>query len=358
MMNMKLWQSTLALVSLLGTFAACDPPATAQNYPARPVKIIVPYPAGGPADILARITAQKLSEGLGTQFYVENLAGASGTIGTAAASNAPPDGYTIVEVNPDFVIQPLIKAKVPYDLFKGFAPVILAASAPEMISVNPAVPAKTFKELIELLRANPGKYQFATPGVGTPPHLYGEMIYHLTYGLDVIHVPFPGAAPAVNSTVAGHTSILDITLPSHTPYVKAGTLRGIAVLSSKRSAALPEVPTLAEAGLPGQETEFFLGFAVPAGSPCIDRRPDGPAAHPAVLPRLRHRLAGGQHNARDRTADNGSGADRARPGGNAFADQTRARRASGDAGPPKKEPRVSGTQVQGGKRLRSETIVH
>ena len=266
-MNARLWRAALVLMSLVGALAGPEPFASAASYPARPVKIIVPYPAGGPGDVIARLIAQKLSEALGTQFFVENLAGASGTIGTAAASNTPPDGYTIVEVNPDFVIQPLIKTKAPYDLFKGFAPVILTAAAPEMISVNPAVPATTFNELIELLRANPGKYQFATPGVGTPPHLYGEMIYHLTYGLDVVHGPFPGAAPAVNSTVAGHTSILNVTLPSHAPYVKAGTLRGIAVLSSKRSPALPEVPTLAEAGLPGQETEFFLGFAAPAGTP-------------------------------------------------------------------------------------------
>jgi tripartite-type tricarboxylate transporter receptor subunit TctC len=266
-MNARLWRSALVVVSLVGVLVGPETSASAASYPARPVKIIVPYPAGGPGDVVARLVAQKLSEGLGAQFFVENLAGASGTIGAGAAANAPPDGYTIVEVNPDFVIQPLIKTKAPYDPFKGFAPVILAASAPEMISVNPAVPAKTFKELIDLLRASPGKYQFATPGVGTPPHLYGEMIYHLTYGLDVIHVPFPGAAPAVSSTVGGHTSILNITLPTHTPYVKAGTLRGIAVLSNARSAALPEVPTLAEAGLPGQETEFFLGFAAPAGTP-------------------------------------------------------------------------------------------
>jgi tripartite-type tricarboxylate transporter receptor subunit TctC len=265
--DMKLLHSTLALVSLLGVFAVGAPTAKAENYPARPVKIIVPYPPGGPADVLARVIAQKLSEGLGGRFYVENLAGASGTIGTGAGASAPADGYTLVEVNPDFIVQPLIKTKVPYDLFKGFAPIIAAASAPEMISVNPAVSAKTFKEFIELLKVHPGQYQFATPGVGTPPHLYGEMIYHITYGLDVIHVPFPGAAPAVNSTVAGHTSILNMTSSAQAPYVKAGTLRGIAVLSSKQSASLPDVPTLAESGLQGQETDFFLGFVAPAGTP-------------------------------------------------------------------------------------------
>jgi tripartite-type tricarboxylate transporter receptor subunit TctC len=266
-MNPWLRRSTVALASLLGMLALNETSAMAENYPARPVRIVVPYPPGGPVDILARTTAQKLSEGLGAQFYVENLAGAGGTIGTGSAANASPDGYTIVAVNPDFVVQPTVKARIPYDLFESFAPVSLAASAPEMISINPGVPAKTFKELIELLRANPGKYQFATPGVGTPPHLYGELLYHLTFGLDVTHVPFPGAAPAVNSTVAGHTSILNMTLPSHAPYVKAGTLRGIVVLSGKRSAALPEVPTLAEAGVAGQETEFFVGFVAPTGTP-------------------------------------------------------------------------------------------
>jgi tripartite-type tricarboxylate transporter receptor subunit TctC len=169
MMKMRMWQSAVVVASLLGLLALCETSATAEKYPARPVRIIVPYPPGRPVDVLARTIAQKLSEGLGTQFYVENLAGAGGTIGTGAASNAPPDGYTIVTVNPDFVLQPTVKTKVPYDPFKGFFPVSLAASAPEMISINPAVPATTFRELIELLRANPGKYQFATPGVGTPP---------------------------------------------------------------------------------------------------------------------------------------------------------------------------------------------
>jgi tripartite-type tricarboxylate transporter receptor subunit TctC len=268
MMNSNLLRSTVAVVSLFGVLAVgAAASAMAEGYPARPVKIIVPYPPGGPVDIVARVTAQKLSEALGGQFYVENLAGASGTIGTGTVAGSAPDGHTILAINPDFVIQPLIKTKVPYDTFQSFAPVVLLASAPEMISVNPSVPAKTFKEMIELLKANPGKYQFATPGVGTPPHLYGEFLYKLTYGLDVTHVPFQGAAPAVTATVAGHTAILNVTLPSHTPYVRDGKLRGMAVLSTKRSAALPDVPTLAEAGVPGQETEFFVGFVVPAGTP-------------------------------------------------------------------------------------------
>jgi tripartite-type tricarboxylate transporter receptor subunit TctC len=291
MMNTRQWQTTVALVSLFGVFALSAAPATAENYPARQVKIIVPYPPGGPVDIVARVTAQKLSEALGGQFYVENQAGAGGTIGTGAAANATPDGYTILVVNPDFVIQPSVKTKVPYEPFKSFAPVILAASAPEMISVNPSVPAKTFRELIELLKANPGKYQFATPGVGTPPHLYGEFLYKVTYGLDVTHVPFQGAAPAVTSTVAGHTAILNMTLPAHAPYVKDGTLRGIAVLSTKRSPALPDVPTLAESGVLGQETEFFVGFVVPSGTPPnIVEQLNRQIAKILVMPDVRQRL--------------------------------------------------------------------
>jgi tripartite-type tricarboxylate transporter receptor subunit TctC len=260
-------RSVVALLALLGSCALGEAPAKAGAYPAQPVRIIVPYPPGGPTDIVARTTAQKLAEKLGGRFYVENLPGAGGTIGTSVAAGSSHDGSTILAVVPDFLIQPLVRTKVPYDPVKSFVPVTLAVSAPEMISVNSAVPAKNFKELVELLRANPGKFQYATPGVGTPPHLYGESIYHLTLGLDVTHVPFQGAAPALNAAIAGQISILNMTLPTHVPYVRDGKLHGLAVLSSKRSPVLPDVPTLAEAGKPGQETDFFVGFMVPAGTP-------------------------------------------------------------------------------------------
>src|SRR5260370_8961382 len=206
-MNARRWQLTPALVSLLGVFAACEPPANAQNYPARPVKIIVPGVAGGPGDTISRIIAQKVREASGGQIYIENQAGGAGASGAGAAANAPKDGYTILIANQDLVIQPIIKAKVPYDPFKSFAAVIEFATAPEMIVVNPSLPAKSMTELFNLLKANPGKYSYASPGYGTSPHLACEWLFKLTYGLDVVHVPFPGGGrPAVTSTLAGQTT--------------------------------------------------------------------------------------------------------------------------------------------------------
>lgn len=256
------------------------------------MRIVVPYPAGGPTDVMARLVGQKLSEALGHQFYVENLAGASGTIGTAAVANAPADGRTILFGTPDFLLQPIVKAKAPYDAVKNFAPVILVASAAEVIAVNPSVPAKNLQELVALLKANPGKYQYATPGVGSPPHLEGEWIYKITYGLDVVHVPFQGAAPAVTSTIAGHTSIIHMTTPALTPHVKDGKLRAIAVTSSKRSSALPDVPTLAESGLPGIEAEFIMLVVAPAATPKhVIELLNGQIVKILKLPDVKERLA-------------------------------------------------------------------
>jgi tripartite-type tricarboxylate transporter receptor subunit TctC len=256
----------LRIAACLGALAAAGA-SYGQTYPDGTVRVVVPYPAGGPTDVMARLVAQKLSEALGQQFYVENLGGASGTIGTAAVAAAPADGRTILFGTPDFLLQPIVKAKAPYDAVKNFAPIALVASAAEVIAVNPSVPAKNLQELVGLIKANPGKHQYATPGVGSPPHLEGEWIYKITYGLDVIHVPFQGAAPAVTSTIAGHTSIIHMTTPALTPHIKDGKLRAIAVTSSKRSSALADVPTLAESGLPGIEAEFIMLAVAPAGTP-------------------------------------------------------------------------------------------
>src|SRR5258708_2417073 len=240
-MNARRWQLTPALVSLLGVFAVCEPPANAQNYPARPVKIIMPYAAGG-------------------QFYVENQPGAAGSIGAGAAANAAKDGYTILIANQDMVIQPIIKAKVPYDVFKSFTAVIEIATAPETIVVNPSLPAKSMTELFNPLKANPGKYSYATPGYGTSPHLACEWLFKLTYGLDVVHVPFSGGSPpTVLSTLAGQTPILPLILPAVSPYIKEGTLRPLAVASRVRSPVIPNVPTLEEAGVPGHEIACWVG---------------------------------------------------------------------------------------------------
>ena len=255
------------LSALLAAGVMTARPADAQNYPARPVKLVVPYAPGGPNDIMARLIAQKLSEALGGQFYVENSPGAGGTIGAGAVAGAPGDGHTLLVANQDVIVQPIIKSKVPYDPFKSFTPVTLVVSAPEMIVVHPSLPAKDMKELIALLKANPGKYSYASPGYGTTPHLACEWLFKLEYGIDVTHVPFQGAAPAVQSTLSGQTPIFHNVLPAVAPHIRQGTMRPLAVAANKRSPFFPDVPTLAEAGIPGHEVGFWLVVLAPAGTP-------------------------------------------------------------------------------------------
>ena len=236
------------------------------DYPTRPVKVIVPFAPAGPTDVIARIIAQKLSENLGHQFYVENQAGAGGNLGMGAVASAPGDGYTILFVSSSFVVNPSLYAKIPYDPHKDFAPVTLAAASPNVLCVHPSVPAKNVKELIELIKSSPGKYNYAMPGAGTTPHLSGEQ-FKLALNLDLVTVPFNGAGPAIQSAVAGHTPIAFTALPPAAPLIKDGKLRALAVTSAKRSAALPDVPTMAEAGLPGQEADTMQGVLVPASTP-------------------------------------------------------------------------------------------
>jgi tripartite-type tricarboxylate transporter receptor subunit TctC len=282
----------VGLLSLITASIVTERYAGAESYPTRQVKIIQPYPAGGPGDVIARVLAQKLSEQTGGQFYVENLPGAGGTIGAGAASKAAADGYTILMINQDFVVQPIIKSKVPYDAFNGFAPVGLVATAPEMISVHPSVPAKDLKELIALLKANPGKYSYATPGHGTSPHLACERLFRISHGLDVVHVPFQGGAPAVQSTIAGHTQIIHIIAPAIAAQLKEGTLRALAVASKVRSAAFPDVPTLEEAGVPNHEVAFWMGGLVPVGTPReIIQLLQAQFAKAMALPDVKQRLA-------------------------------------------------------------------
>jgi len=264
---MTTWKSTLTLASLLTAFTVSNQAVQAADYPAGLVKIVVPYPAGGPNDFIARIVAQKLSEKLRAQFIVENLPGAGGEIGTAAVARAAADGRTIALVNPDFVIGQIVKANVSFDPFKSFTPVINVAVAPEMFSVHPSVPATNMGELLGLLKAHPGKYSYATPGYGTSPHLYSEWLFKLTYGLDVLHVPFQGALPAVQSTLAGQTQILPIVVTAVAPLIRDGKLRGLAVAAHRRSPAVPDVPTLEEEGIKGHEVGFWTGVVAPAGTP-------------------------------------------------------------------------------------------
>jgi tripartite-type tricarboxylate transporter receptor subunit TctC len=240
--------------------------ALAQAYPNHPVRVVVGFPAGGPTDVIARLVAQKLSERLGQQFFVENLGGAGGNIASGQVARVTPDGYTIMAISTGFMVNPSLYAKVPYDPIKDFTAVTLVAVSPNVVVVNPQVPAKTLPELVKLIRDNPGKYSYAGPGVGSTPHLGGEL-FRLTYKLDLVHVPFTGAAPAVQSTAGGHTPIAFTALPSSLAAIQSGQVRAIGIAATERSAEIPDVPTFAEQGVNGQDADTLTGIVAPAGTP-------------------------------------------------------------------------------------------
>jgi tripartite-type tricarboxylate transporter receptor subunit TctC len=264
---------SIVFASAVAIAAVAPPPAAAQpsgkaapGYPARSVRVVVPFAAGGPTDLIARVVAQKMSESFGRQFYVENIPGAGSNIGTAVVARAPADGYTLLCAGSALVANPGLYAKLPYDPVRDFAPITLVAVSPETLVVNPAVPATTVDELVALVKASPGKYSFASPGMGTTPHLAGEL-FKRTFGLDLVHVPFNGAAPAITATIAGHTPIAFAALPATIVNVKEGTLRALAVLSEKRTPQLPDLPTMAEAGAPDHEADLPTSLLAPAGTP-------------------------------------------------------------------------------------------
>jgi tripartite-type tricarboxylate transporter receptor subunit TctC len=240
--------------------------SSAQQYPTRPVRVVVGFPAGGPTDAIARIVAQKLSDKLGQQFFVENVGGAGGNTAAGQVARVTPDGYTIMAISTGFVVNPSLYAKVPYDPIKDFAPVTLVAVSPNVVVVNPSVPAKTLPELVQLIKNNPGKYSFAGPGVGSTPHLGGEL-FRLAFNLDLVHVPFTGAGPAVQATVGGHTPIAFTALPSSLSAIQAGQLRALGIAATERTVQLPDVPTFAEQGIKDQEADTLTGLVAPAGTP-------------------------------------------------------------------------------------------
>ncbi len=241
-------------------------PSFAQTYPNRPVRVVVGFPAGGPTDIIARVAAQILSDSLGQQFYVENLPGAGSNTASGQVARATPDGYTIMAISTGFIVNPSLYAKVPYDPIKDFTAVTLVAASPNVVVVNPDVPAKTLPELVKLIRDNPGKYSYAGPGVGSTPHLGGEL-FRLSFKLDLVHVPFTGAAPAVQATVGGHTPVAFTALPSSMAAIQAGQVRAIGIAATQRSPQIPDVATFAEQGITGQEADTLTGIVAPAGTP-------------------------------------------------------------------------------------------
>ena len=240
--------------------------ASAQQYPTKPVKILIPFGAGGVTDNAGRLIAQKLSERLGQQFYIENQPGAGGNLGMSAVARSPGDGYTILLASSSIVVNPSLYAKVPYDIDKDFIPVTKAGGTPNSWVVHADFPAKTMNELIDTIRREPGKYSVASPGTGTTPSLSIEML-RLGLGLNFVVVPFAGGGPMTQSLLGGHTPIACSALGNYVNLIKEGKLRALAVAARKRSAALPNIPTLDELGIKGQEAETMTGVFVPAGTP-------------------------------------------------------------------------------------------
>jgi tripartite-type tricarboxylate transporter receptor subunit TctC len=239
----------------------------AESYPARQVRIVVPYPPGGPADLIGRILAQKLGEKFGKSFYVENISGASGAVGAGQVAQATPDGTTLMVTTNDFAVASVTNSSLPYDPIKNFSPITIVAASPQVVAANPSFPGKTMKELIDVIGAAPDKYSYASLNIGFG-QLSAERLFKLGLKLDkLVRVPFNGAAPAVNSTLAGDTQVIFLGLPPVAPHLQSDKLRAIAVTSQTRSDQFPNVPTLTEAGVPNQESELQIGLVAPAGTP-------------------------------------------------------------------------------------------
>jgi tripartite-type tricarboxylate transporter receptor subunit TctC len=253
------------LLKAAGVLLALTTVAAAQDYPAKTVRIVVPFPPGGFNDIVARIVAAKLTERLGKQFIVDNRTGAGGVVGTETAANAPPDGHTLLIASLAITINPWFH-KLNYDALKAFTPVAILATAPNVIAVSPDFPAKSVKELVALAKKQPGKLQYASAGVGSIMHMGPELFKYMAK-VDILHVPFRGAGPALIDVVGGNTHMSLPSLPSAMTHFRSGKLRAIAIGGTTRNAAFPDVPTIAESGVPGYAVSNWIGIVAPAGTP-------------------------------------------------------------------------------------------
>jgi tripartite-type tricarboxylate transporter receptor subunit TctC len=255
-----------ASLASAATGAAAADTVSTNTWPERPVKVIVGFAPGGPTDLVARLIAQQLAAQTGKNFFVENMSGAGGNVGTVKAAQSAPDGYTILVTGGNITNNMFLFAHPGFDTLKDFDAVTLAAATPVVLAVNPSVPAKTVKELVDWIKANPGKESYASPGTGTPPQLTGALFVH-ALNLDLVHVPFNGGGSAVEATVGNHTPISFGAMAPAVPLIKSGDLRALAVTGKERSPTLPDVPTMAESGFPEVEGATWTAIAVPAGTP-------------------------------------------------------------------------------------------
>ena len=260
----------LALLALAAA-AASVAPAAAQDYPNRPVRLIIPFPPGGSNDVVGRLVANQLSEKLGHKVFVDNRGGAGGVLGTEAAANAAPDGYTLLVVSIAHAVNPSLY-KLNYDPIKSFAPISIMATGPNVLAVNPTLPVKNVKELVALAKEKPGSLDYASAGVGSFQHLGGEL-FKLVAGVNLQHVPYKGGGPAMQDVIAGHVKVMFSSLVQTTPFIHSGQLRALGVGGAKRNPVLPDVPTIEEAGVPGYVADNWWGIVAPAGTPqpIVDR---------------------------------------------------------------------------------------
>jgi tripartite-type tricarboxylate transporter receptor subunit TctC len=274
-------------LAVAGSAAAQTAQTPTAKYPTRPVRVIVPYPAGGPTDVIGRLVAQHLSDTLGQQFYVENIGGGGGIIGFTTAARAPGDGYTLLITTNDVSVAPATTRNLHYDI-NSFAPISIIASTPQVVVVHPSIPANDLKELVALIKANPTKYNYASMSVGFG-QLSSVKLFKLGLGLDIPRVPFSGAAPMMTSILGNQTPIAMIGLPPTAPHIKQGKMRALGV--SRRSETFPKVPTFAEMGYPNQDSDLVIGIVAPAGTPkAIVDRIQGEVAKAVVAPDVKLRL--------------------------------------------------------------------
>jgi tripartite-type tricarboxylate transporter receptor subunit TctC len=280
----------LALTAAFFLAAALSLPAAGQQYPSRPIRAIVPFPAGGPTDVIARLFTQKMSEAWGQQIVVDNRSGAGGNIGMGIAAQAAPDGYTMLFVSSSLMVNPGLYKKVPYDVYRSFAPVSVLAGSTHVFFSHPSVPVKSLADLINLVKKDPQKYSIATPGIGTVPHLSAHLLAY-DAKIKLTNVPYAGGAPSIAAVVGNQVQFGCQAIPPVTVHIKAGRVRALAVTSATRTPIAPDVPTMAELGFKDHESETITGLLLPAGTPgSIVKKLHGEVVRVMALPDIKQRM--------------------------------------------------------------------